>query len=195
MLALQTRTTEARRWYPSTSHCVLAEGTVFLQLSPASQPTLLQPSYANLYSFKSTVSFHYFYSSSLVPSLHQALLSLIGALTVVVHIVLAYHWAMCHIQTLSTSLGGVDLGQSSSSSSTKCLRDVINNLFFLSWRKAAEKAEKPARKSKKDPKAAKRALSAYMFFSQDWRERIKTENPDAGFGELLPRFLIQCNRY
>jgi hypothetical protein len=22
-----------------------------------------------------------------------------------------------------------------------------------------------------------------MFFSQDWRERIKTENPDAGFGE------------
>ena len=21
-----------------------------------------------------------------------------------------------------------------------------------------------------------------MFFSQDWRERIKTENPDAGFG-------------
>ncbi|KAF8970585.1 high mobility group box domain-containing protein [Flammula alnicola] len=30
----------------------------------------------------------------------------------------------------------------------------------------------------------KRALSAYMFFSQDWRERIKTENPDAGFGEV-----------
>lgn len=23
-----------------------------------------------------------------------------------------------------------------------------------------------------------------MFFSQDWRERIKTENPDAGFGEF-----------
>ena len=22
-----------------------------------------------------------------------------------------------------------------------------------------------------------------MFFSQDWRERIKAENPDAGFGE------------
>jgi len=21
-----------------------------------------------------------------------------------------------------------------------------------------------------------------MFFSQDWRERIKAENPDAGFG-------------
>ncbi|KAG6914599.1 hypothetical protein DXG01_016375 [Tephrocybe rancida] len=53
-------------------------------------------------------------------------------------------------------------------------------------RKAAEKAEKATRggKGKKDPKAPKRALSAYMFFSQDWRERIKAENPDAGFGEV-----------
>ncbi|KAJ7702589.1 high mobility group box domain-containing protein [Mycena metata] len=52
-------------------------------------------------------------------------------------------------------------------------------------RKAAEKAEKaPRGKGKKDPNAPKRALSAYMFFSQDWRERIKTENPDAGFGEV-----------
>jgi len=54
-------------------------------------------------------------------------------------------------------------------------------------RKAVEKAEKakgrPA-KAKKDKNAPKRALSAYMFFSQDWRERIKTENPDAGFGEV-----------
>lgn len=24
-----------------------------------------------------------------------------------------------------------------------------------------------------------------MFFSQDWRERIKAENPDAGFGKYL----------
>ncbi|KAI0270608.1 high mobility group box domain-containing protein [Gloeopeniophorella convolvens] len=52
-------------------------------------------------------------------------------------------------------------------------------------RKAAEKAEKNTRSSrKKDPKAPKRALSAYMFFSQDWRERIKAENPDASFGEV-----------
>ncbi|KAI0742668.1 high mobility group box domain-containing protein [Daedaleopsis nitida] len=52
-------------------------------------------------------------------------------------------------------------------------------------RKAAVKAEKaPKSKGKKDPKAPKRALSAYMFFSQDWRERIKAENPDAGFGEI-----------
>ncbi|CAK5271000.1 unnamed protein product [Mycena citricolor] len=53
-------------------------------------------------------------------------------------------------------------------------------------RKAAEKAEKPARGKggKKDPNAPKRAMSAYMFFSQDWRDRVKTENPDASFGEL-----------
>ncbi|EMD35015.1 hypothetical protein CERSUDRAFT_85760 [Gelatoporia subvermispora B] len=52
-------------------------------------------------------------------------------------------------------------------------------------RKAAVKTEKaPKAKAKKDPKAPKRALSAYMFFSQDWRERIKAENPDAGFGEI-----------
>lgn len=58
---------------------------------------------------------------------------------------------------------------------------------MLPQRKAAEKAEKATRggKAKKDPKAPKRAMSAYMFFSQDWRERIKTENPDAGFGELV----------
>ncbi|TFK19364.1 hypothetical protein FA15DRAFT_674486 [Coprinopsis marcescibilis] len=57
-------------------------------------------------------------------------------------------------------------------------------------RKAAEKAEKAPRatasrsKKDKDPNKPKRALSAYMFFSQDWRERIKAENPDAGFGEV-----------
>ncbi|EGN94719.1 hypothetical protein SERLA73DRAFT_187779 [Serpula lacrymans var. lacrymans S7.3] len=54
-------------------------------------------------------------------------------------------------------------------------------------RKAAEKAEKTSRaKATKAAKGTgpKRALSAYMFFSQDWRERIKAENPDAGFGEV-----------
>ncbi|KIP01338.1 hypothetical protein PHLGIDRAFT_113118 [Phlebiopsis gigantea 11061_1 CR5-6] len=52
-------------------------------------------------------------------------------------------------------------------------------------RKAADK-EKGGRasKAKKDKNAPKRALSAYMFFSQDWRERVKAENPDAGFGEI-----------
>lgn len=53
-------------------------------------------------------------------------------------------------------------------------------------RKAASKSEKTPRggKKTKDPNAPKRAMSAYMFFSQDWRERIRTENPDASFGEV-----------
>jgi len=48
----------------------------------------------------------------------------------------------------------------------------------------SEKASSGRGKAKKDPKAPKRALSAYMFFSQDWRERVKAENPEAGFGEI-----------
>ena len=59
-------------------------------------------------------------------------------------------------------------------------------IALVSQRRAAEKQEKGTKtRAKKDPKAPKRALSAYMFFSQDWRERIKAENPDAGFGESL----------
>jgi len=48
-------------------------------------------------------------------------------------------------------------------------------------KKRAVASEKKTKKGKDGPK---RPLSAYMFFSQDWRERIKTENPDAGFGEV-----------
>jgi len=51
--------------------------------------------------------------------------------------------------------------------------------------RAVKKSEKiPRTKGKKNPNAPKRPLSAYMFFSQDWRERIKNENPEAGFGEI-----------
>ena len=39
-------------------------------------------------------------------------------------------------------------------------------------------------KAKKDPNAPKRALSAYMFYSQENREKIKSENPEASFGEM-----------
>ncbi|KAG0751912.1 hypothetical protein G6F57_017189 [Rhizopus arrhizus] len=43
---------------------------------------------------------------------------------------------------------------------------------------------KKARRSKKDPSAPKRGLSAYMFFSQDQRPNVKEENPKASFGEI-----------
>ncbi|CAO3644306.1 unnamed protein product [Mucor hiemalis] len=44
--------------------------------------------------------------------------------------------------------------------------------------------DKKKRRSKKDPSAPKRGLSAYMFFSQDQRSTVKTENPDATFGQI-----------
>ncbi|KAK9717748.1 Non-histone chromosomal protein 6 [Basidiobolus ranarum] len=55
--------------------------------------------------------------------------------------------------------------------------------------KRAAKAEAPEKKTrkkrtKKDPNAPKRALSAFMFFSQEWREKVKTENPDVSFGQI-----------
>ncbi|KAL1936091.1 hypothetical protein VTP01DRAFT_225 [Rhizomucor pusillus] len=40
------------------------------------------------------------------------------------------------------------------------------------------------RRSKKDPNTPKRGLSAYMFFSQECRDKVKAENPDAPFGEI-----------
>lgn len=49
--------------------------------------------------------------------------------------------------------------------------------------KRAAPAEKKSR-SKKDPNAPKRGLSAYMFFSQENRTQIKEDNPDATFGKI-----------
>lgn len=37
---------------------------------------------------------------------------------------------------------------------------------------------------KKDPNAPKRALSAYMFFANENRDIIKSENPDITFGQV-----------
>ena len=65
------------------------------------------------------------------------------------------------------------------------LQALVDSDLSSQTRKAAEKSEKakaPRGGRKKDPNMPKRPLSAYMFFSQDWRERIKSENPDASFG-------------
>ncbi|KAG4305832.1 hypothetical protein PORY_000742 [Pneumocystis oryctolagi] len=40
------------------------------------------------------------------------------------------------------------------------------------------------KRMKKDPGAPKRGLSAYMFFAQENRELVKTENPNATFGQI-----------
>ncbi|KAJ3065631.1 Non-histone chromosomal protein 6 [Podochytrium sp. JEL0797] len=46
------------------------------------------------------------------------------------------------------------------------------------------KAAKRAPKAKKDPLAPKKAVSAYLLFSNANRTRIKEENPSATFGDL-----------
>ena len=45
-------------------------------------------------------------------------------------------------------------------------------------------APSKGKKSKKDPNAPKRPLSAFMYFSKDQRPAVKAANPDATFGEL-----------
>lgn len=44
--------------------------------------------------------------------------------------------------------------------------------------------KKGSKKEKKDPLSPKKNLSSYMFFFKENRERIKTANPDAEFGEI-----------
>ncbi|KAF2135619.1 uncharacterized protein K452DRAFT_313839 [Aplosporella prunicola CBS 121167] len=46
------------------------------------------------------------------------------------------------------------------------------------------KATKADGKRKKDPNAPKRGLSAYMFFANEQRESVRTENPGIKFGEV-----------
>ncbi|KAI8097424.1 high mobility group box domain-containing protein [Halteromyces radiatus] len=48
----------------------------------------------------------------------------------------------------------------------------------------AKQTAKKIEKRKKDPLAPKRPLSAYMFYSQVNRERVKKENPDITFGQI-----------
>jgi len=48
-----------------------------------------------------------------------------------------------------------------------------------------EAAPKKKKKAKKDPKAPKRAQTAYFMFMNANRDRIKEENPDAAFGEIV----------
>ncbi|OMH79994.1 Non-histone chromosomal protein 6 [Zancudomyces culisetae] len=51
-------------------------------------------------------------------------------------------------------------------------------------KKATTPPVKATKASKKDKTGPKRSLSAYMFFSQENREKVKRDNPSATFGEL-----------
>ena len=44
--------------------------------------------------------------------------------------------------------------------------------------------KKRTTRKKKDPNAPKRALSAYMFFANENRDIVRSENPDITFGQV-----------
>jgi len=46
------------------------------------------------------------------------------------------------------------------------------------------KGKAKGEKRKKDPNAPKRGLSAYMFFANDKRDKVREENPGIKFGEV-----------
>lgn len=47
-----------------------------------------------------------------------------------------------------------------------------------------EKPKRKRRKKKKDPNRPKRNMSAFFLYSNEHRERVKAENPDAKFGDI-----------
>ncbi|KAK4165849.1 high mobility group box domain-containing protein [Cladorrhinum sp. PSN259] len=53
--------------------------------------------------------------------------------------------------------------------------------------KAAAKSKagkETKRRTKKDPNAPKRGLSAYMFFANEQRDNVREENPGVSFGQV-----------
>jgi len=51
-------------------------------------------------------------------------------------------------------------------------------------KQAKPKAKETKVKRKKDPAAPKRGLSAYMFFANENRDKVREENPGIKFGEV-----------
>lgn len=47
------------------------------------------------------------------------------------------------------------------------------------------KGKKAPAKKKKDPNAPKRGTTSFMFFSTEMRSKIKEENPDITFGQMV----------
>jgi len=49
---------------------------------------------------------------------------------------------------------------------------------------ASRKTKETKVKRKKDPNAPKRGLSAYMFFANENRDKVREDNPGIKFGEV-----------
>ncbi|KAK9467746.1 high mobility group box domain-containing protein [Lipomyces arxii] len=51
-------------------------------------------------------------------------------------------------------------------------------------KEAKVRKAKAGGRRKKDPNAPKRSLSAYMFFANEQRETVRSENPGIAFGQV-----------
>jgi len=51
-------------------------------------------------------------------------------------------------------------------------------------KEAKSRKVKAGGRRKKDPNAPKRSLSAYMFFANEQRETVRSENPGIAFGQV-----------
>ena len=52
--------------------------------------------------------------------------------------------------------------------------------------------KKKKKKKKKDPNAPKRGLSSFLLYSNANRSRIKEENPEAKFGDIVSLLIVFC---
>lgn len=52
-----------------------------------------------------------------------------------------------------------------------------------------KKKRKTKKKKKKDPNAPKRPMSSFFLYSNANRARVKEENPDAKFGDVVSSFI------
>lgn len=67
-----------------------------------------------------------------------------------------------------------------------CTNNCSLDLYtYKYWRMSTPREpKKRTTRRKKDPNAPKRALSAYMFFANENRDIVRSENPDVTFGQV-----------
>ena len=61
---------------------------------------------------------------------------------------------------------------------------ILLSASSSSSKKSKKDSKRKEKRAKKDPDAPKRAVSAYLLFSQDSRPQLKKEQPDLTFGAV-----------
>mmetsp|Transcript_30337 Transcript_30337/g.63395 ORF Transcript_30337/g.63395 Transcript_30337/m.63395 type:complete len:85 (+) Transcript_30337:387-641(+) len=63
--------------------------------------------------------------------------------------------------------------------------DDIDSIEEEEEEEIIQKPKRRRKKKKKDPNRPKRNMSAFFLYSNANRERVKEENPDARFGDIV----------